>query len=67
VTRDEVQAAVRSAGCGDLADVAAVVLETDGSFSVIPKVRLGTGSALPSNQPDTSGVQLRESQAADAA
>jgi uncharacterized membrane protein YcaP (DUF421 family) len=67
VTRDEVQAAVRSAGCGDLADVAAVVLETDGSFSVIPKVRLGTGSALPSNQPDTSGVRLSESQAADAA
>ena len=35
VTREEVRAAVRAAGIGDLGDVAAVVLETDGSFSVI--------------------------------
>lgn len=35
VTADEVRAAVRSAGIGDLADVQAVVLETDGSFSVV--------------------------------
>ncbi|MFT6554713.1 DUF421 domain-containing protein [Alloalcanivorax venustensis] len=35
VTREEVRAAVRSAGIGALGDVAAVVLETDGSFSVI--------------------------------
>ena len=35
VTREEVHAAVRSAGIGALGEVAAVVLETDGSFSVI--------------------------------
>ena len=33
--REEVHAAVRSAGIGALGEVAAVVLETDGSFSVI--------------------------------
>lgn len=35
MTREEVRAAVRSSGIGALGDVAAVVLETDGSFSVI--------------------------------
>ena len=35
VTQEEVRAAVRAAGIGALGDVAAVVLETDGSFSVI--------------------------------
>lgn len=35
VTKDEVRAAVRSAGIGDLAAVEAVVFETDGSFSVL--------------------------------
>ncbi len=35
VTEDEVCAAVRAAGIGPLRQVAAVVLETDGSFSVI--------------------------------
>ena len=35
VTQEEVRAAVRSAGIGALGEVAAVVLETDGSFSVI--------------------------------
>ncbi len=36
VTEDEVRAAVRSSGIGDLRAVKAVVLETDGSFSVVP-------------------------------
>lgn len=35
VTEDEIEAAVRAAGIGCMADVAAVVLETDGSMSVI--------------------------------
>lgn len=35
VTEDEIQAAVRSVGTKSLDDVEAVVLETDGSFSVI--------------------------------
>jgi uncharacterized membrane protein YcaP (DUF421 family) len=37
VTENEVRAAVRSAGFARLDDVGAVVLETDGSFSVVPK------------------------------
>jgi len=35
VTRSEMEAAIRNAGIGRLEDVAAVVLETDGSMSVI--------------------------------
>lgn len=47
VTREEVLSAVRSAGHGDLAAIAAVVLETDGSFSVIPQSHAGLRDALP--------------------
>ncbi|XBQ15775.1 MAG: YetF domain-containing protein [Oceanicaulis sp.] len=35
VTDEEVRAAARDSGYGDLKDVAAVVLETDGSFTVL--------------------------------
>lgn len=37
VAEDEVQAAVRAAGLATLEDATAVVLETDGSFSVVHK------------------------------
>lgn len=37
VTRAEVDSAIRGAGIGRLENVAAVVLETDGSMSVIPQ------------------------------
>jgi uncharacterized membrane protein YcaP (DUF421 family) len=46
VTPEEVLAAVRAGGLGDLTSVAAVVLETDGSFTVVPIVDRGDGSAL---------------------
>lgn len=46
VTLDEIRQAVRASGSGDLADVAAVVLETDGSFSVIPSSKVGDWSAF---------------------
>ena len=36
LNRDEILATVRSSGTGDLADVHAVILETDGSLSVVP-------------------------------
>ncbi|MCQ8783419.1 DUF421 domain-containing protein [Mangrovibrevibacter kandeliae] len=49
VTIEEVKAAVRKSGIGDLADVAAVVLETDGSFSVISRSAAGSRSAFPSS------------------
>ena len=45
VTRDDVRAALRSAGLASLDDAEAVVLETDGSFSV---VRRGDGGACSS-------------------
>lgn len=44
ITEDEVRAAVRSAGLCDLEAVEAVVLETDGSFSVVQRSN-GTGSS----------------------
>jgi uncharacterized membrane protein YcaP (DUF421 family) len=49
VTEDEVMAAVRSAGHASLAQVRAVVLETDSSFSVI-------GAADPSSLDTLEGV-----------
>jgi uncharacterized membrane protein YcaP (DUF421 family) len=47
VTHEELRTAVRNAGHGDLAEIAAVILETDGSFSVVPMARAGSRSALP--------------------
>ncbi len=47
VTEDEIRSAVRGSGIGDLRDVAAVVLETNGTFSVISVAAAGDRSALP--------------------
>lgn len=46
VTEDEVRAAIRAQGTASLAAVAAVVLETDGSFSVVKRGADGPASAL---------------------
>lgn len=46
VTEGEVMAAARTQGVGSLEEVEAVVLETDGTFSVIPRSHGGDGSAL---------------------
>ena len=46
VTDNEVYQAVRSQGIGDLGDVAAVVLETDGTFSVVSRQQAGARTAL---------------------
>ncbi|RFU20406.1 DUF421 domain-containing protein [Geodermatophilus marinus] len=46
VTIDEVRQAVRATGTGDLSAVAAVVLETDGTLSVVPQAQAGDRSAL---------------------
>jgi uncharacterized membrane protein YcaP (DUF421 family) len=46
VTEDEVRAAVRNQGRGDLGDTAAVVLETDGSFSVVTRAEGAAEGAL---------------------
>ena len=46
VTEDEVRSAVRSGGLAALDEVEAVVLETDGSFSVIRAGQHGSDSSL---------------------
>jgi len=46
VAHEEVCQAVRSAGYGGLDLVAAVVLETDGTLSVIPRSQAGSGDTL---------------------
>lgn len=46
VTPSEVRQAIRSSGIGDVSAVAAVVIESDGTLSVIPGSSLGDGSAL---------------------
>lgn len=48
VVHDEVLAAIRATGQGDVSQIAAVILETDGSFSVIPRDKVGDRSALES-------------------
>lgn len=46
VTEDEVRAAVRGQGIASMAEVAAVVLETDGSFTVLHPPAQSPASAL---------------------
>lgn len=46
VARADVLQAVRESGTGDLSTVAAVVLESDGKLSVIPRAQVGNGSSL---------------------
>lgn len=46
VTEAELRQAVRASGVGGLDQVARVVLETDGTFSVVTRAQLGDGSAL---------------------
>jgi uncharacterized membrane protein YcaP (DUF421 family) len=48
VTEDEVRAAVRAQGVSGLEQVSAVVLETDGSLTVLPKNESATATALTS-------------------
>jgi uncharacterized membrane protein YcaP (DUF421 family) len=52
VTRSEVDAAIREAGNGGIEDIAAVVLETDGSFSVIPALPTGRRTPVGLQSPD---------------
>ncbi len=46
ISHQSVRQTVRGSGVGGLAMIAAVVLETNGSLSVVPQSRLGDGSAL---------------------
>lgn len=49
ITADEVRSALRNAGLGAHELAALVVLETDGSLSVVPKSAAGSRSAFPVN------------------
>ncbi len=51
ISRASLAQAVRSAGIGGLELVAAVVLEPNGTISVIPTSQAGTESAIPSGRP----------------
>ena len=52
ITREEVLAAVRANGAAAIGQIAAVVLETDGSISVIPdRGEAGDGSTLANVEP----------------
>lgn len=59
VTRDEVESALRAAGLAAPRDAAAVVLETDGSLSVVPARAAGNGAVpvLDSVGPPASSGQ----------
>lgn len=46
VTKDNVLAAIRAEGAGNVTEIAAVILETDGSISVIRQLPLGEGSLV---------------------
>lgn len=46
ITEEDIHAAARGAGVGDLAEVHAMVLETDASLTVVLRGREGDGSAL---------------------
>ncbi|MHA6333774.1 DUF421 domain-containing protein [Qipengyuania sp. CAU 1752] len=48
ITRSEIDAVIRRQGLGSVSNVAWLVLETDGSFSVISKEDAGDGSAMQS-------------------
>ena len=66
VTKDEVCAAVRAAGIGPLNQVAAVVLETDGSFSVIKTSDDKNGSTQSGrNGVGTAGITAPDSSLSD--
>lgn len=54
LAESEVLQAVRGSGAGVLEDIGAVVLETDGTLSVITTAKLGDASALGSLRPDGS-------------
>jgi len=46
ITREEIMAVIRSEGMADPSEVAALVLETDGSMSVISSSQAGAAAAL---------------------
>ena len=56
VTEEEVRSAVRQKGWGELEQISAVIMETDGTLSVISKPQSGSLSALKSINGDRKSV-----------
>jgi uncharacterized membrane protein YcaP (DUF421 family) len=54
ITREEVLAAIRATGVGDITEVNAVVLETDGSFSVLSNSGSTENTLSNVQSPDTA-------------
>ncbi|NDK56801.1 DUF421 domain-containing protein [Pontibacter fetidus] len=52
ITKEEILAAIRSQGIGNIEKVDAVVLETQGNLSVIQKIEDGSGSVLQNVKPN---------------
>lgn len=61
LTQTEVRQAIRASGVGDVAQVAAVVLESDETMSAIPVTQVRDGSALGS---ETGRVRILDVSAA---
>jgi uncharacterized membrane protein YcaP (DUF421 family) len=60
ITREEVLAALRASGAAEVGEIAAVVLETDGSISVIPDAgAAGDGGTLANVEPLDRGARAR--------
>ena len=58
VTREDVTAAIRSQGIAELAEVGAVVIETDGSLTILPRIEHPPATALENLQmPDAVSEQ----------
>ncbi|MEO5733736.1 MAG: YetF domain-containing protein, partial [Rubrivivax sp.] len=67
VTESEVRAAIRSGGAAAIEDVYAVVLETDGSFSVLKDAPRGQPTALADTSwHEAAGSQQQAGRSADA-
>lgn len=54
LTEDELRAAVRGQGAGPLEEVGAVVMESDGSLSVVMSSHLSDGTAIPTERRERS-------------
>jgi uncharacterized membrane protein YcaP (DUF421 family) len=55
VAPEEIRQAIRSSGYGGLDQIAAVVLETDGTLSVVSRSNAGSGNALPGHVEGSGG------------
>ena len=60
ILRQEIDAEIRNRGFGDRESIAAVILETDGTFSVITKANATTCSAMEGVKSDRGDCRQNE-------